>query len=73
MHRGILVVALFASGCAKEAPEAPKDIAEIGNFLFGNFEAKDTTEVAKDLSDLRDYLLDADTVAVRPARTEGGL
>ncbi len=60
MTRIALVSTLALAGaCRKPPPEAPKELGELGAFLFANFEASDDEGLAEyhaGLLNLRDYL-----------------
>jgi hypothetical protein len=63
VHRSSVVFLFALVGCAKPAPEAPKDIGLLGAFLFSNFEVTDETDLADyhaGLLNLRDFLTTED-------------
>lgn len=47
---------VLLAACAKPPVEAPKELGELGAFLFANFEAEDTAEMAAGILNLRDFL-----------------
>lgn len=51
---------LLAVGCGKPPPEAPKELGELGAFLFQHFDDEDTEELAVGMNNLRDFLLEQD-------------
>lgn len=60
MNRTFLI-GLFALGaCAKPPPEAPKELGDLGAFLFANFEAEDTAELGAGFVNLRELVLKDD-------------
>jgi hypothetical protein len=54
------IALLLAVGCAKPPPEAPKELGELGLFLFQHFEDEDTAELAAGLVNLRPFIEDTD-------------
>lgn len=59
MNRFGLIGCLLMVGCAKPPPEAPKELGELGAFLFSNFENDDEeglAELEAGLLNLRDFL-----------------
>ena len=69
MYRSGLIACLLMVGCAKPPPEAPKELGELGAFLFANFEATDDETVA-DLGagflNLRDFLMNDVDLSLEP-------
>ena len=82
MNRTALIGCLLLGACHKEPPSAPKELGELGAFLFANFETDDE-DVLEDMGagflNLRDYLkndagdltLDAKDLAVTMPILEG--
>lgn len=63
LNRSLLASFFLLSACAKPPPEAPKELGELGAFLFANFEvdAEDDLALAdyhEGIRNLRDYLTD---------------
>ena len=59
MNRTALIASLLLVGCAKPPPEAPKELGELGAFLFANFETTDDDRLAEmgaGFLNLRDFL-----------------
>ena len=57
----LLSFALALVACKQPPVDAPKEIGELGAFLFANFEAEDTAGMEAGLLNLRDYLQAEDT------------
>ena len=60
----LLTLSLIA--CGPPPVEAPKEIGELGAFLFKNFENEDPTEMAAGLIELRAFLQSQDVTAEDP-------
>lgn len=54
--RGWVLVAITAVGCAKAPPEAPKELGDLGLFLFKHFEDEDPAEMAAGVLNLKGIL-----------------
>ncbi|MEZ4237164.1 MAG: hypothetical protein R3F59_13620 [Myxococcota bacterium] len=59
---GILIAAV-AAGCAKPPPEAPKELGDLGLFLFKHFEDEDPAEMAVGLQNLKSQIKSTDFTA----------
>lgn len=58
---------VLLAACAKPPAEAPKELGDLGAFLFANFEAEDTAEMAAGILNLRDFLTKDVDLSLDPA------
>jgi hypothetical protein len=60
LPRSVPVLSLLLVGCSKPPPEAPKELGDLGLFLFQHFEDEDPAELAAGLANLRPFVAETD-------------
>lgn len=53
-------IVLAAAGCGKKPAEAPKELGDLGLFLFKHFEDEDPAEMSAGIVNMRGMILDSD-------------